>query len=269
MGSDNVSEGWEEPERRREVVCVLVGSAFDDSYVDRLYGMLHSFADVPFRLSVVTEKERKFQSPVEQFVVGRQPYYRDDMRPTQVKLELFRGGGWPFEEFLYIDLSSLLTKDLRSIWEFADTRSEPLVCVNDWKYDTINTCVMRVRRDAGLACIYEDYAVGKRYDVRFNGDQDYADASLKNADRLNLVSLFPTSDIVTYKNLLRQHRFAPRKARRAYESACIVKFGGSPKPHQVFEADYWWRHCLRRPHLVLRDRRYLVDDLQKVWTLGA
>lgn len=190
------------------------------------------------------------------------------MRPTQVKLELFRGGGWPFEEFLYIDLSSLLTKDLRSIWEFADTRSEPLVCVNDWKYDTINTCVMRVRRDAGLACIYEDYAAGKRYDVRFNGDQDYADASLKNADRLNLVSLFPTSDIVTYKNLLRQHRFAP--GRRGGRMNPRASSSSAARPNRTrFSRRITGGVIACGGLAVLRDRRYLVDDLQKVWTLGA
>lgn len=205
--------------------------------------------------------DRRFSSPTELLKIERPECWRDDMRPTQLKLKLFEGGGWPFDEFVYLDLTLITHAPLEPLWSALDAIPEPLAILTDWKWDTVNSCVMRIRRDPALAAIWKDYQSGKRYETRLNGDQDYLDASLKANGLSGKVGQIPRELIASYKELLRTNRLSRSKAKKAFEDSCIVKFHGSPRPHEIFEDAYWRAAILSNPLKAIRDTRFLVQEL--------
>lgn len=252
-------------ERPLEVVCLMVGELLEDAYADKLFRMLGRHAGRDFRLTCLTDRERPFQEPIEQLRIGRGPHWRPDMRPTQHKIKLFQGGGWPYEEFLFLDVTLLIKSGLEPLLSRADAATQPLVTLRDWEWDTINTCFMRVRRHPDLAAIFEDYESGVRYQTRLQGDQDYVDASYKAHGLDAQVGFLPDGPIASYKGLRRLRRLHPSAARAAYEQACIVKFHGKPRPDDLFSASYWRWHLKRSPFWGLRDWGYLVNETREHW----
>lgn len=253
------------PEPGPEFVCLQVGSGLPDLYVERLYRMLQRHCPEPFRLTCLTDRERSFDEPVEPMLVAQDQAWRPEMRVTQHKLKLFRDGGWPYPEFFFLDTTLVIRSDLSPLISFARGRPEPLIAVDDWEWDTINTSVMRVSRDPGLAAIFSDYSFGKQYPVRLKGDQDFADASLKAHGLDRLVATWPKGLVASYKQIRRLRRLHPTQASRELDEAAILKFHGKPRPDQLGDPEYWRWHLKRNPLWGLRDWGYLADEVERLW----
>ncbi|MBI5707024.1 MAG: hypothetical protein HZC36_08555 [Armatimonadetes bacterium] len=253
------------PEPGPEFVCLQVGEGLPDLYVERLYRMLQRHCPQPFRLTCLTDRERRFEEPIEQIEVEQDAAWRTEMRVTQHKLKLFRKGGWPYPEFFFLDTTLVIQSSLSPLLDFAQGRPEPLIAVDDWEWDTINTSVMRIRRDAGLAAIFSDFSLGKQYPVRLKGDQDFADAAIKANGLERLVATWPKGMVASYKGLRRLRRLHPTQASRKLAEAAILKFHGKPRPDQLADPGYWRWHLKRSPIWGIRDWRYLSDEIERLW----
>lgn len=253
------------PQSGLEFVCLQVGDGLPDIYVERLYRMLQRQVSEPFRLTCLTDRERNFDEPVEQVSVTQDHAWRPDMRVTQHKLKLFREGGWPYADFFFLDTTLVVRSSLAPLIALARRRAEPLIAVADWEWDTINTSVLRIRRDPILAAVFSDYSFGKQYPVRLKGDQDFADASIKAHGLERLVSSWPKGMVASYKGLRRLRRLHPARAACELEGATILKFHGKPRPDQLADPHYWRWHLKRNPLWGLRDRNYLAREIEELW----
>ena len=246
-------------------LCLLTGSSLPEYYVDRLYRMLAKHTPGPFTLTCMTERERPFQEKVEQLDISGWKVHRPDMRPTQQRLRYFASETCPLDEFVSIDVTLVIKSSLAPMLDFANSRPEPLVIVDDWNRPTVNGSVMRVRRSDALRAIYDDYANGVRYPVDLIGDQDYIDAVIQ-AHKLNEhVAFFPEEQMVSFKKLRQIMHKDPAKAKAMLDKACILKFHGKPRPHELFDPKYHWQHALRHPKTALKDSKFLVKETDEWW----
>jgi hypothetical protein len=254
------------PSGELNLVCLMAGDGLSDEYVTRLYSMLTRHADRPFRLTCLTDRARTLPARVEAFDISSWPKHRPDMRITQLKLRLFEPGAIPFEEFFYMDVTQVIKGSMQPIWNFAETCEEPLVILQDWHHETVNSCFMRIRRDERLRVIYDTYASGKHYVVKLNGDQDYLNAVIEDKGLHSLVKHFPAPFIASYKNLRRLHRQDKGKAAQMLADAVIVKFHGTPRPHELLDTKYRWQEAFRSPGHALKDWRYLEKEIRGWWS---
>lgn len=249
----------------RDFLCLLTGSSLPEIYVDRLFRMLKRHMPEPFRLVCMTERPRNFAEPVEILDISGWEVFRPDMRTTQHRLRYFASETCPLDEFISIDVTLVIKKNLGPMLEFVDSRPEELVIVDDWNRPTVNGSVMRVRRSDALRQIYDDYAAGVRHNVKLHGDQDYIDAVIQAGKLHAHVAHFPEDMVVSYKNLRRLNRRNPKLAQEKLERSLILKFHGKPRPHEVFDWRYHLRTAWRYPRHMFKDPRFAVDVVDREW----
>src|SRR5690242_5906513 len=204
---------------------MLVGEGFPDVYVWRLARMLDRNLRSPYRLHCITDRPRCLPHSVNQIDASTwSDVRRDGMRITTMKIRLFDPASVPLEEFIYFDLSLVIQRDLSCLLAHADSQREELVIVRDWNYDVFNTCVMRIRHCPELYSVYRAFADGMTYPHRWNGDQDFTSACLKDHGHEDHVAFFEPHHVVSYRNLTFLHREDRTAAYDAIKEATIVKF---------------------------------------------
>lgn len=253
------------PTQELNLVCLMAGDGLSDDYITKLYNMLSRFAARPFTLTCLTDRARQVPAQVATLDISSWPKHRADMRITQLKLRLFEPGAVPFEEFYYMDVTQVIKGSMNPIWNYADSCDEPLVILQDWHHDTVNSCFMRIRQDERLRTVYDTYASGKRYEVKLNGDQDYLNAVIEDKTLQELVAHFPSNLIASYKNLRRLNRKDKKKAVQLLQEAAIVKFHGTPRPHELLDPKYRWQEAFRSPGHAFKDWGYLVQEIDAWW----
>lgn len=217
------------------IVCLAVGDAYADQYVTRLHAMLQRHCARPFTLFCYSDRDRQVPGAIEMRDCSAwTEMIRPGMRPTTRKIRFFDAQTVPFEEFLYLDLTLVIRRDMSSLLDFAFGQPQDLVIVRDWFYPSYNSCVMRVRRGP-LRAIYDAFVAGETFPYRIAGDQDFLSACLDAKGLQPHVTEFRPEEIVSYKLLRRLNRSDAVAAERAVEAATIVKFHGKPKPHQVID----------------------------------
>jgi hypothetical protein len=172
----------------------------------------------------------------------------------------------PLREFLYLDVTLVVQKDMRPLLEFAFGRPEDLVVVKDWYYDCFNSCVMRVRQTEALAQVARAFQEGKTYSFRNPGDQDFLHACTRDLGILDRVAFFEPEHVVSYRNLRNLNRTDPADAYTRIGAGTIVKFHGRPKMHQVLNP-YYNLTRIRMKNLTMgrRDSRFYVKELRQNW----
>ncbi|WKB54326.1 hypothetical protein [Eleftheria terrae] len=224
------------------VVCIATGELYGlgDMYVSRLFGMLQRHCPVPFRLHCYSDRPRGLPAEVDlRDCSGWEALQAPGMHPTMRKLGLFNPDFVEFPEFLYLDLSLVIRRDMRDLLEHAFGRPEDLVVVNDWHYPCYNSSVMRVRRGP-LRYVYDGFAAGETHAQRVPGDQDHLHAAIRSRGDEGRVACFPAPLVVSYKNAMRVGRRDPARAAHMVDNATIVKFHGAPKMHQAFDPLYYF-----------------------------
>jgi hypothetical protein len=249
---------------RVEVVCLLVGRRYPPIYVERLHSMLKRHMPVPFRLTCITDVRTNLPSEINVIELSSRRLRRREHR-TMYKLSLFDRSFLPFHEFLYLDITIVIPRDMTPLLEFAFGRREDLVVLQDWNYDCYNSCVMRIRHSDAMQTIVDDFDKGTKYECLKPGDQDFIHASVKAHGLQERVALFPQGMIASYRNARELVKSDPAGAHAMLDNAVIVKFFGRHKMHHV-------ENPLFRLRLSLQKRKYGADaanfwlpELQENW----
>jgi hypothetical protein len=215
-----------------------------DEYISRLHGMLERHLSIPFELYCYTDSHRNLSSQIRQIDCNHWANLeRPNMGVFQKKLGLFNPEYVPFSEFIYLDLTLVICKNMDSLVAFAREKPEDLVILKDWNYDCYNSCVMRIR-NKNLRVIYDSYAHGVIYPYHIPGDQDYIHSCLSDNGLKSNVSLFPEGSVVSYKNTRQKGKRYPAVAHKIFYDAVIVKFHGKPKMHLALNPIYHFSKLL-------------------------
>jgi hypothetical protein len=238
---------------------VAVGHRYPVKYVWKLESMLQRHMPVPFSLTCVVDRPRKLPPSVRTVDASNWGLRRVGMRVTTDKLGLFEPGRVPFDEFLYLDTTLVIQRDMGSLLEFAFGREEELIVLRDWNYDAYNTCVMRIRTGGALAGIPKAFREGVTYPWRNPGDQDFVTAYVRDKGLESQVAIWPEDMIVSYKNAREVHRTDPVTAYRMLEPGTIVKFYGKTKMDQLLNPIY------RAFKMKGPDAKFWVRELGEHW----
>ena len=242
-------------------VCLAVDDFHGraDLYVNRMHSMLSRHCPFPFVLTCFAGQPRRLNPAIglrscQELSVDTAPTH-----PTNYKIGFFKENIMPEPEFLYLDTTLVIRKDMTSLLEFAFGAPQDLVVVNEWGYAGYNTSVMRIRQGA-LSTISDAYAQGTRYPQHIDGDQDYIYAHLAAQGLQDRVALFPGEQILSYKRVRRLSEASAagaEQAQKMLQGATIVKFHGNPKMH----------HIAKRPRNIFKslDSTFFKRELYQNW----
>lgn len=250
-----------------QVVCMLVGGRYPNAYLARLDSMLRRNMHVPYELSCIVDRPRPIPPGVKTIDASRWTQMRrQGMRVTTNKIRLFDPEAIPFDEFLYLDVTLVIQKDMRPLLQYAFEREEDLVIVKDWNYDCYNSCVMRIRKSDQMRGVYDAFVEGKTFKYRNPGDQDFLHACVQDLGLQDRVAFFAPEHVVSFRNLRDLHRTDPEAAYRAIEKGIIVKFFGKPKMHQVMNPIFnLFRIRLRNGLNGQKDAKFWAKELREHW----
>ena len=224
----------------RSFVCLATGDIYNraEAYIERMYSMLERTAPQPFTLTCITDKPRGINPAIIQIDCSQwKELRRPGMRSTTLKIGLFNESYLPNTDFIYLDLTLIIRRNLSSLLEYMDRQSAPLVIVKDWHYDTYNSCVMRIKNKQ-LNFIYTAFASGASYRQKTPGDQDFIHSVIAEKEKQHLVSLIPAQMVCSLKQATRAARHDAATSCNLIENATIVKFHGNPKMHEFFDRKY-------------------------------
>lgn len=221
-----------------DVLCVNVGESFGDIYVERLFNMLGRNVSRPFKLTCYTDRVRKLDSQIEQVDISGW-----GLQGTLPKLRLFDRESNPRERFLYLDVTLVIKRPLDPIIERCESAGKPMLLLQDWFYDCVNSCVMWIEPCDATQTVWDTYASGVKYEYKrrikrpMTGDQDFLDAVIADKGLQEHVGWLPNDEISSYRFLRNTFREDPVKAAKLVETARIIKYHGQPKPHELL--DVW------------------------------
>ena len=246
------------------IVCLAVADV-PCGYVERLESMLHRHMPVPFDLTCAVDRDRQLPVSIRTLSVVDWPPPRAGMRPTTYKLSLFDPNRIPFDEFLYLDTSLVIRRDMTDLLQFAFGQPQDLVAVRDWNYDAYNTSVMRIRHSPDLTKVIRAYEAGKELDQRIPGDQDFVTGVVRQQCLESRVATFPEGMVACFGAARRLAKTDRRAAYAALEKATIVKFNGTPKMHQLIDPRYRLRQVLETKNPLHRRAWFWVREARQLW----
>lgn len=245
-------------------MCLAVAD-LPNVYVERLESMLRRHMPVPFELICAVDHDRRLPPSIRTLNVADWPPPRKGMRPTTYKLNLFDLERMPFHEFLYLDTSLVIRRNMADLLEFAFGQPHDLVIVKDWNYDAFNTSVMRIRHSAELAEIIRDYEAGVAFPQRVPGDQDFVTGVIRHRALQSHVVTFPEGMVACYGKNRRLSKVNRRAAYEALEKATIVKFNGHPKMDELIDPRYRLRQMWKTKNPFHRRAWFWVKEAKRLW----
>ncbi len=221
------------------VVCMAFGAfPYADKYIDCLLGMLTRHCPAPFRLICYTDRPRAVHRDIEQRDCSAWPEFDVQGMPAFMrKLGLFNPAYVEFDEYVFLDLTLIIRKSMQSLFDFAFSRQEDLVMLQDWHHDCCNSSVMRIR-PRQMRFIYDAFISRELSPFSFPGDQDFIHAIVAAHGQQHRVALLPDGMVISFKHTVRIGRRDPTQTQPVFEAATIVKFHGRPRMHQVFNPIY-------------------------------
>lgn len=250
-----------------QVVCMLVGDRYPNLYLPRLANMLSRHMHVPYVLTCIVDRPRPLPPGVQSIDASQwSEMHREGMRLTTNKIRLFDPDTIPFQEFVYLDVTLVIQKDMRPLLEYAFGREEDLVIVKDWNYDCYNSCVMRIRTSDAMRRIYTAFVEGKTYPYRNPGDQDFIHACAQDLGLQKHIAFFEPDHVVSFRNIRELHRTDPQAAYEAIRKGTIVKFFGKPKMHQVADPMFnLFKIRLKNLAYGSKDAGFWLKELREHW----
>ena len=245
------------------VYCVLAGEVYADHYADRLYHMLGRHMPWPFELTCLTDRERPPHPGIRQRVCAEARH-----KGYYLKLKMFDRGEVDHEAFLYLDVTSVVFRNLEPLLCFGLNAGKAVVAVEDWAHGELNSSVMVIRPCPLTHEIYEDFTAGKNYESsygRSHGDQAYMAAVLQDRGKLDEFVKFPPEWVPGFRYLQRRHRRDSSSLEKTLAQALILKFHGRPKPHQLLDPRQALRMALRKPLCLNHDFGFMCDFLLEHW----
>lgn len=241
-----------------KVVTVQAGKKYPDFYVDRLYRMVKRHLSIPHEFIVYSDGSRDFE---EAFEIRR----CDDWKLEGYfnKLRLFDRHITGENPFLYLDITMVVIGSLDRLWDYSKGLSASLITVRDWNYPIVNSSVMLIRPDETTQRVWDLWSSGERFGG-VAGDQNFIDAVFKQYNPHQL-EFWPKDWILSYKSLRSLAVKEPEAARSRLESGVILKFHGSPKPHEVLNPWLSPGSTIVRNPFRPRLWSYLASEIQSNW----
>lgn len=249
--------------KRVQIVCLAVGD-LSNEYVIKLESMLRRHMPVPFDLTCAVDAPRQLPSSIQTLDASGWPPPRPGMRATTYKLSLFDPQRTPYEEFLYLDTSLVIRKDMTDLLEFAFGQPHDLVAVADWHYEAYNTSVMRVRQGA-LQAIPKAYEAGTKFVQRVPGDQDFVTSVIWGRGWDDRVTTFPKGMVQNYGTARTAAEKGMSVGRKMLEEATIVKFNGKLKMHILLDPRYRLKQMIAKKNPWHRNARFWVREVDALW----
>jgi len=227
------------PTKTIDCACVIHGSAYSWTYVDRLYNMLSRNITPGIRLHVYTESDRSVPAPMIKHVLTDWNI-AVPRRAWWYKMQLFD----PAQHagpLLYFDLDTVIVRNIDWIWQ---QPTSYFWAVRDFKYlwrsasTGLNSSVMWWDT-ARYAHVWHEFLQQNLSNImhRYHGDQDYISASIAENQR----RMFDVDQIQSWRwqcvdggyNFGKRRHHAPGSGTRISDTASVLIFHGNPKPDQV------------------------------------
>jgi len=222
-----------------DCACVIHGTDYSWTYVERLYNMLNRHITPGIRLHVYTEADR----PVPKLMIKHVLTEWNITRPNRgwwYKMQLFNPAHYA-GPLLYFDLDTVIVGNIDWIWQ---QPPEYFWAVRDFKYlwspnhTGINSSVMWWNthhfQNLWYTFIQQDLATNMQ---QYRGDQDYISATIPENQR----RFFDITRVQSwrwqcldggYDFHKRQHQ-APGTGTQFPDNTSIMVFHGNPKPEQI------------------------------------
>ncbi|WP_172820869.1 hypothetical protein [Cyanobium sp. NIES-981] len=246
------------------VFTVFSGRTYAPVYVERLQRMLARHLPEPHRLTVLCDAANR---PA--MASLGQPHRCLEERGLQgfcSKIQLFNPALTGTEPFLYFDITLVVRASLAPLLRAAAAEPAPVIGVRDWNYPTLNSCLMQLRPGDATARVWQAYLEGEDHGTP-GPNQNFIFRVLRQ-HAPGALAFWPEGLVASYRGLRKRARRDDAAAERARQAACVLKFHGRPRPHEVLRP---WRHPTQtvlknpgRPDLWA----YLAGDITEHWLLS-
>ena len=222
-----------------DCACVIHGTAYSWTYVERLYNMLNRHITTGIRLHVYTEADRPVPEPMIKHELTTWPI-PSPKRSWWYKIQLFNPAHHA-GPLLYFDLDTVIVGNIDWIWQ---QPPEYFWAIRDFKYlwtpnhTGINSSVMwwntRHYQNLWNTFIQQDLATTMQ---KYRGDQDYISATIPENQR----RFFDITRVQSWRwqcldggyNFHKRQHQTPGTGTYVADSTSIMVFHGNPKPDQI------------------------------------
>lgn len=226
-----------------DVACVIHGSGYDWSYVERLHSMVVRNLSRPVRFHVYTEPERPVPAPWIKHELVQWPGISGPKKSWWYKIQLFNSA-YHKGPLLYFDLDIVIVNSIDWIPQLS---TRYFWAVKDFKYlwrpttSNVNSSIMwwDTAKFHHVWSKFSDQNI-KNILHRYKGDQDYINERITPVQR----RLFPEQKIQSWKwqahnggmNFKTQTHKIPNQGTVITEDTSVLVFHGKPKPHEISDA---------------------------------
>ena len=234
-----------------DCACVIHGSGYDWTYVEKLYAMLNRHLSNGIRFHVYTEHDRSVPPHMIKHCLTEWPGISGPKKSWWYKMQLFNSEHHQ-DNMLYFDLDCVIINDLSWIpvlspdyfWTIRDFRY-----LQSAGFSGMNSSVMwwNVKK---FEHVWTDFAKLNIDDTvrRYQGDQDYLGAVISHTERRN----FEQKHLQSWRWQVADggFDFKSRKVKQPGTGAqvsgdtSILVFHGKPKPHECLDhliVKQFWR----------------------------
>ncbi|WP_043368878.1 hypothetical protein [Cyanobium sp. PCC 7001] len=246
------------------VFTVFSGRTYAPAYVERLQRMLARHLPEPHQLTVLCDAAN--QPAMASLGLPHRGLQERGLQGFCSKIQLFDPDLTGTEPFLYFDITLVVRSSLAPLLAFGAGSGAELVGVRDWNYPTLNSCLMRLKPGAATSRVWQAYLDGEDHGTP-GPNQNFIHRVLRRHCP-EALGFWPDGLVASYRGLRKLARRDPGAAKQARRAACVLKFHGRPRPHEVLRP---WRHptqtVLKNP-----DRPdlwgYLAGDITEHWLLS-
>jgi hypothetical protein len=222
--------------------CVIHGTAYSWTYVERLYNMLSRHITPGIKLHVYTEADRPVPEPMIKHELTTWPI-PSPKKSWWYKMQLFNPAHHS-GPLLYFDLDTVIVGNIDWIWQQPTTY---FWAIRDFKYlwrpnyTGINSSVMwwntQHYQNMWDTFAQQDLATTMR---KYPGDQDYISEIIPQNQR----RFFDTNRVQSWRwqcldggyNFRKRRHQAPGTGTQIIDSTSIMVFHGNPKPEQITDS---------------------------------
>jgi hypothetical protein len=228
------------PRKSIDCACVLHGTKYDWTYVDRLYNMLGKNLSLPVNLHVWTEYHREVPEHMIKHTLDDWPGISGPKKSWWYKMQMFNPEYFN-GDLLYFDLDIVIVRKIDWILSL-DT--EYFYGIKDFKrlqnpfYESINSSVMWFNTDK-FSWIWDRFSQHNIRAIvnRYHGDQDYLNDIIPKAQRqyfdLDLIKSWRWQCYDGGMNFTKKTHYRPGVGTEIDDKTAILVFHGNPKPHEI------------------------------------
>lgn len=247
-----------------QVYTVLTGRSYGPHYAERLQRMLARHLSAPHSFMVLCDAANR--AALESLGIQHRPLEPRGLQGFCSKIQLFNAAITGEAPFLFFDVTLVVRANLDPLLRFAAANPAAVIGVRDWNYPTLNSCVMQLRPGAATARVWQAYLEGEDHGTP-GPNQNFIHRVLQRHCP-GALATWPEGLVASYRGLRKLARRDGAAAERARQAACVLKFHGRPRPHEVLRP---WRHpsqtLLKHP---LRPAlwNHLAGEITEHWLLS-